>query len=386
MMVPHTAAVDGVQWAAHHLTAGLVSRNHTVDVLYNVEGSNHDAWREVTRRRVKLQSPGVFPRNPVTSLRTLSSVVRASRRARWDVIYANRIDMVNTAAAAALASRAPMVMYLHNEPPPWFSMEKLAVPGVRAIDWVLSPSRYIRQRWEAAGMNGARMSIIPYGVDPERFGPVDEATRRAARASRGIDADAIVVAFVGRIERVKGVHLLVEAFTEYAETEPAARLILVGGTGESIGAKGNEYVDGLRRQTDERTIWWGVSTDVASVLALSDVLVIPSLWAEPSAVSAVEGLATGIPVLVSRSGGMPEHFEEGLEDLVFDQGSSAAILDKLRRYGDWRASRPELGPRIRAHALDRRSLAKSVMQTERLLRQVCAEPRRRTMPSALRDE
>lgn len=378
MMTPHTGAVDGVQWAAQHLTSGFARRDHTVDLLFHADGSNHQAWEAVTRSRIKLASAGIFPRTPVASLKTLSSVVSAGRRRRWDVVYAQRIDMVNAAAAAALASRAPLVMYLHNDPPPWFAVNKRTVPGARVVDWVLNPSRFIRDRWAAAGVDAARMSIIPYGVDIARFAPMDEDARDRARATHGIDHDDIVVSYVGRLEHVKGVHLLVQAFARYAQDEPRARLVLVGGTGDSMGARGNEYIAGLRQQTDDdRTVWWGVTTDVAPVLGLSDVLVIPSLWQEPSAVSAVEGLATGMPVLVSRSGGMPEHFEGGLEDLVFAQDSVAAITAKLRRYGDWRRRQPGLGDRIRDHAVQRRSLDGAVTETEQLLRRLIAAPRQR---------
>jgi len=377
-MVPHTGAVDGVQWAAQHLTSGLARREHAVDLLFHMAGTNHDAWQSITRSRVRLSSPGIVPRSPLASAKTLASVIKAGRHHRWDAVYAHRIDMVNTAAAAALASDARLILYLHNEPASWFSAEKRTMVGVRAVDWVLNPSRFMLDRWQAAGMDGARMSVIPYGVDMTRFRPMDRLARNRGRALRGIDPDAIVVVYAGRLERVKGVHVLADAFAQYAAEESRARLVLVGGIGESMGACGNDYVTQLRGQTDTaRTIWWGVTTDVAPVLGLADVMVIPSLWQEPSAVSAVEGLATGIPVLVSRSGGMPEHLEGGFEDLVFEQDSVSALADKLRRYGGWRDEMPRLGDDIRNHAVNRRSLDASVLATEELLRTLMTEQRRR---------
>lgn len=374
MMTPHTGTVDGVQWAAHHMTVGLTRRGHTVDLLYQHRGGNHRSWTQETWSQVELPAPLMAPWQPVLAARTARILYRAARTSRWDAVCAHRLDMVNAGAVAASVCRSPLVLYLHNDPPPWFHPRKLSIAGWRTVDWLLTPSEYTRRHWVSAGVRAERSSVLPYGVDAHLFRPLAEAERRTARQARGLE-EAIVIAYIGRLESIKGVHVLMEAFRLYAEREPRAKLLLVGGVGESVGRSGEAYVQSLRNLAIKgRTIWWGATNDVPGVLQICDLVVIPSLWQEPGAVSAIESLTAGVPVLASCSGGMPEHFGGGLEDLIFEQNSAAAIVAKLVKYAHWRTTMPNLGARVRLHAIRHRSLERSLRQAEQLLAALSRRP------------
>jgi glycosyltransferase involved in cell wall biosynthesis len=81
--------------------------------------------------------------------------------------------------------------------------------------------------------------------------------------------------------------------------------------------------------------------DPASVFARIDLLVVPSLWEEPLTRVIAESFAAGVPVAVSRLGGMPEIVDEGQSGYVFEGGSVEAIRQLLEGIPDKPLSAPE---------------------------------------------
>ncbi len=168
-------------------------------------------------------------------------------------------------------------------------------------------------------------SIGPTGIRLEQFSQA--ATSRAARRP-----GMLVVGYLGRIEPVKGVDLLLEAVSAMA---PGRIIALIAGGGD------REYVDGLRTRFAAPNIEFLGVVDPASVFARIDLLVVPSLWEEPLTRVIAEAYAAGVPVAVSRLGGMPEIVDEGRSGYVFEGGSVEAIRQLLEGLPDQPLSAPE---------------------------------------------
>ncbi|MGW3098898.1 glycosyltransferase [Streptomyces sp. NPDC001102] len=201
----------------------------------------------------------------------------------------------------------------------------------RAVRWAsrtVCVSEAERRTGSRAGVRG-RWSVIPNGVDTERFRP---APVRAVRAGLLPDVDpaAPLVVCVGRLCRQKGQDVLLQAWEAVLRRVPDARLVLVG--------DGPEH-DRLRAAAPEPVLFAGSFADVVPWYQAADLVVLPSRW-EGMALAPLEAMACGRPVVVSDVDGARESLPSALADhcLVPPEDPSALaaavaalLLDPSRR-------------------------------------------------------
>lgn len=185
---------------------------------------------------------------------------------------------------------------------------------------VLSPSRFLRDRFEAQGFPKGVIRLLPYGLAADRFVGARFTPRPQARPLR--------IGYVGSLTRHKGVHIAVAA----ARSLPAAAVQLqVWGSLESVPA----YTGELRRlAADAANIEFRGRfrpDELGGVLADLDVLVVPSLWYENTPFAALEGLQFGLPVVASDLGGIAEVVRDGQNGLTFPPGDVGALAAALQR-------------------------------------------------------
>jgi glycogen synthase len=185
---------------------------------------------------------------------------------------------------------------------------------------------------------------IPNGVDFEMFSrQVDvEATRNRWRVQPG---ERLITA-VGRLTSQKGFDDLIRAYPEIRMSVPRSRLLLLGdgymrGELESLAAA---------ERVGEFTTFAGFVSDVDLVDAIksSDVVAIPSRF-EPFGIIALEAMAGGSPVVVSRVGGLAEIVEDGIDGLEVDPSSPSSLAKAAVRV----LSDRELATRLAARAKEK---------------------------------
>jgi starch synthase (maltosyl-transferring) len=172
----------------------------------------------------------------------------------------------------------------------------LGVGSVCVSEGVLRFSR------EVAGLDAARLTVIPNGIDPT---PFDEAVP-VSRAEFGVADDAYMALFVGRLDVQKGLPNLIDAAERVIALRPNWHLVLAG-DGPNRGWLLAQIAEKplLRRNVH----WLGRREDIPRLLKSADVLVHASLWeGMPNAV--LEAMAARRPVVGTAV--------EGTEDLVLD--------------------------------------------------------------------
>ena len=117
--------------------------------------------------------------------------------------------------------------------------------------------------------------------------------------------------------------------------------------------------------------WFEGRRDVLTPLHAADVVVAPSIWKEAFGRVVVEGLATGLPVVASRGGGIPEIMTGDLSWLMFELGSEDELVERLTSLIGWRSERPDLGKECLANA-ERFSIERMVDGVEHVLNDVVA--------------
>ncbi len=158
------------------------------------------------------------------------------------------------------------------------------------------------------GADPERMRVVPCGVDLELFSPTD---KRAARKRLGLRDAERVILFVGRIEPLKGIDILIAAAAQLHDDENFVVLI-VGGD-----ARADAQIEELRRQAARLGIDHHISfvgavehTELPLYYNAADVCVVPSYY-ESFGLVAVESMACGTPVVASRVGGLTTTVSDG---------------------------------------------------------------------------
>jgi D-inositol-3-phosphate glycosyltransferase len=185
----------------------------------------------------------------------------------------------------------------------------------------------------------AKIRIIPCGVDPEVFHPIRQAD---ARRALGRDECERLVLFVGRIEQIKGIDVLLRAidilFRGYSELRDDVCLLVVGGAldAEDAEAETEKIVD-LRRLVHEHrlenTVDFVGSQDqprLALFYNAADVTAVPSLT-ESFGLVALESMACGTPVVGTRVGGLQTVIENDVSGLLVPAGDDDALAEGMAR-------------------------------------------------------
>jgi len=200
---------------------------------------------------------------------------------------------------------------------------------LRDGDAFVAMSERIREEFLAAGVPVEKIAHIPHGVDTARFRPATGEERAALRRRLGLPADALVVAWTGRVLKGKGLETLLTAFERVAAAEPRAHLLLVGsGSGQALSIE-----DELRRRVEASGLrtcvtFAGRVDAVEDWLRASDVFAFPSL-VEALGISLIEAAACGLPCVGSRTGGIVDVIEEGRTGRLVPPGDSEALASAL---------------------------------------------------------
>ncbi len=272
----------------------------------------------------------------------LSGQVGWLARDRWGVPLvhsAHTLARVKNAALADGDAPEPMVRVIGED--------QVVAEADRLIG---NTEQESRQLVELYGADPGRTVTIPPGVDLVRFVPGD---RAAARAALGIAPDAVVLAFVGRIQPLKAPDVLLRAAAEMIHRDPSLRARLV------VLVAGGPSGSGLAEPTALQQL--GVSLGIVEVLRFlppqrgdglvhvyraADLVAVPS-HNESFGLVALEAQACGTPVVAARVGGLPVAVSDGVSGLLVPghgaQPWAAALDAALRR-------RRELVPGAVAHA------------------------------------
>lgn len=282
--------------------------------------------------------------NPLAHLTYAASLIPEVFGLR-QVIRRRRVDIVQIAGLvnpqAALAARLegiPVVWQLLDTRAPRFVARGAMVFVQSLADIVMSTGLSVAEAHPGYASIASR--VIPFypPVDLVRFAPRPE-IRSAIREAWGIPPDALVVGCVANINPQKGIVELVHAFAAAKSAHPSARLVLIGAEYEthqaySVDVRAQLRLEGLLEGTD--VVFTGERDDVERQLAGMDVLVLAAVPRSEGITTAVlEGMAAGLPVVVTDVGGLREVVEDGRTGIVVPAGDPNAFeIALIRILGD----------------------------------------------------
>lgn len=164
------------------------------------------------------------------------------------------------------------------------------------------------------------------GVDLQRFAPSAK-RRQERRTELGIADDEMLLTFVGRLVKEKGVDELLNTFGTFAKEEPQAKLALVGHADRGRQIRRKLRAEGLEKRV---LMTGGVpATEVVSYLNATDLFVFPS-WDEGLPNVIKEAGACALPIVATNVGGIPEIIEDGMTGLLVPAHDQDALLKAMR--------------------------------------------------------
>ena len=355
LLLGENAGVGGINTYMVRLAEGLRGRGIPAEIA--TVWPKEDRWLEpeCARRGIPLAIlasarsvaalPGAFFR-----------LVRLLRRRDYAVLHtqANYSDLVGRAAWLTAGRRAALVATVHDLIPDehepryaWRLMYRLALRTRSLDDATIAVSEPLAHGLGKWGVGRGAVDVIHNGT-VVGTGPVDRGAGRAAPT----------VLFVGRLSSEKGCAVLLEAARLLVERGRRFKLVFVG--------------DGPERPSLERTVhlarlgsyvaFEGWKLDVSAYYTQADVVAVPSLR-EGLSLTALEAMASGVPVIASRTGGLAEIVLDEETGLLVEPGDGAGLAAALDRCLADPALRRRLGDAGRRRALERYSVATMVERT-----------------------
>jgi glycosyltransferase involved in cell wall biosynthesis len=205
-------------------------------------------------------------------------------------------------------------------------------------------SRVIEREVLAAGIPRERVHHLPNAIDMTRFHPADAAEKRAFREQHGLSPDAVVCLFVGRLSREKGLMDLMRAWP----TIERAVLLVAGpdmhGHPWDVGPEARAFVSQHPPRSPVQFL--GSIADVAPLVRAADIVIQPSHF-EALGLSAIEALASGVPVVASAVGGMLDFMAHGQNGLLCPAKNPDALATAVRTLVDGSDLRRRLAEQAR---------------------------------------
>jgi glycosyltransferase involved in cell wall biosynthesis len=266
-------------------------------------------------------------------------VRRRTRKALEDVhpdLVASHFALY-TAPVLDLLGDRPLVVHFHG---PW--AQESAVEGASALSvWAKRAlERLVYRRGtrfivlsnafrdvltETYNVSAERVQIVPGGVDVDRFAPA--LSRPDARRRLGWPTDRPILLAVRRLARRMGLEALIEAIDHLRRTVPDV-LLLIAGTGP-LEDELQALVEARNLTAHVRLLGYLPEDDLPHAYRAADASVVPTRSLEGFGLITVESLATGTPVFVTPTGGLPDIVRPLAPTLLFDGTSAAAMADRL---------------------------------------------------------
>jgi N-acetyl-alpha-D-glucosaminyl L-malate synthase BshA len=356
-------SLGGSGVVATELAVGLASRGHRVH-LFSSEAPQRPLPSGVPLRMHVVEAPA-YPvlRHPPYALALASRLIDVGREEGLDLVNAHyAVPHAASAflAASALGPRAPrIVVSLHGTDvskvggdPSYRSLTSFVV---RAADAITVPSRFLRDQARAElGIEG-KVEVVPNFVDVERFRPAGKKDMDLLRdVFPGMEEGEPLLVHVSNFRPIKRTPDLMDLLARVRRRTPA-RMLLVGDGPERARAEARARELGLSGAVR----FLGPTPDLSTIVRQGDLFVVTS-ETESFCLAALEALASGVPVIGYRVGGLPELVTEEVGRLVapfsVDELAEAAVqlLESPERVEMARRARARAEERYRPEpALDR---------------------------------
>lgn len=232
----------------------------------------------------------------------------------------------------------------------------------------VSISQDINDEYSRGGIPDSKIKLIYNGIDTSHFAPASPEQRIHLRGQLGLPADKKLFVYTGKLNRGKGLEMLLRAWKTITEERKDCHLALVGGGGGQFLSCENELRDFTEKNgMQDRITFAGFQTNVHRYLQAADFFVFPS-ENEALSIALLEALSCELPCLASDISGNRDIVTNGQNGILLPVNDEAAWINGIRDFLKNPATAASLGQKGRARVMDRFSIARVAQEHLELFR------------------
>ncbi len=237
----------------------------------------------------------------------------------------------------------------------------------RTMSAVLGNSQSIIRELREEGVPAKRLGLIYSGIDVGRF--ENAGSRSATRASLGLAPTTLALVIVANLIPYKGHSDLFQALAQAAPQLPAQWQLFIVGRDDGIGAE--LQLEAARLGLSEKIVFLGLRTDIPEILHACDIGVLCS-HQEGLSIAVFEGMAAGLPMVVTDVGGNREAVLDGQTGILVPTRDPARLAAAITRLANDEPMRTRLGDAARRRMAEHFTLEQSVQSYDVLYRTLLA--------------
>ncbi len=253
-------------------------------------------------------------------------------------------------------TNAQIILHLHND---YLNKNiKKCEEILRKCHRVFVVSEYIKNCvLTIKNSESQKIKVIKNCTNIESFNPSAHlmGERNQLRSKYGIKKDDIVLLFSGRLTKTKGVKELIEAFSKIKEKN--IKLLIAGSSWYGVNKK-VRYVrelEMLTKSLSDKIVFTGFVPykELPKVHAIADIALVPSIWEEPAGLVVIEAMSSGLPLIITNSGGMPEYVTDECAIIVERDNNLIESLQKsIEELMHSKSKRENMGYLGREHVVE----------------------------------
>ena len=328
--------VGGLERVLATIVLGLDKSKFDVEVWCLAEGGEVAA--ELTRKGIILKILGIDSYYNPLNVILLAKLIR---KARIDILHTHGYFAGTFGRLSAILTRTPIVIaHVHTTYFDFSRRNRLIEKFLSYFtDRIVCVSRAVQKFVvEVEKINPARTCVIyNAAVVPDS---TDLAQQTAAERLRlGITENDFVAISVASLTPHKGHHILLDAATIIIREYPHFKLLIMG-----AGPLRSELEEHAKKSgIFNNTIFTGLRENVFPLLKLANIFVLASTEREGLGIALIEAMATGLPVIGTRLGGIPEVVQENMNGILVSPGNTHELALAIERLIKNHALRKKMG-------------------------------------------
>lgn len=228
------------------------------------------------------------------------------------------------------------------------------------------PSFHMRQKLIQWGCPPNKINVMYSGIDLKKFTYI----------KRDLKTENVVIMAVGRLHKKKGFRYLIKAFKQVADQYPTSRLIIVGEGAER--GKLTKLISAFNLKKYVKLTGIVTHSQMSAMLSRADIFCLPSVTTKegnqegiPNAIK--EAMATGLPIVSTLHGGIPELVANESEGLLVPEKNVKLLAEKIMYLIENPSLRSEMGERGRTKVENHFDSSKQVSKLESIYKQLMGD-------------
>ena len=288
------------QAESHEATKSINNHYRFIDL--------HNIWSKLCKRVYKLfHAKGFYD---TTTEYFLWRIIQDIKKSHYDLLL-----IENRPGYVLRLKQFEIPMVIHQENDYLNNKVRQYQEIYDSVSLIINASDYVTRCVRSINSNDSKCITILNGIDTRRFFNAQP----KERLTLGLQSEDFVIVYSGRLTQEKGILELIEAISQTACREHI-KLLVIGASFYGNDSRQSPFTERLKKVSKriwEQVIFTGFVDyqEIPSYLKMGDLAVVPSMWDEPFGLTVVEAMAVGLPLITTRSGGIPE-ICEGVATIV----------------------------------------------------------------------